>query len=152
MYYCMYVCSIKDNCIKCHCDLHVLKIVDPILGILTDPGEQILSQLSQSSWKSASPKHLILAYQWKRPGGVTKSGNVRVCEARLLDPLPPPVHRFMKNLPPAVRNTVRRVSNYWIQYPYWSVLQTLGPMGSSDHHFKDPSCSEVPIFVHPSCS
>ena len=33
-----------------------------------------------------------------------------------------------------------------------SVLRTLGPMGSSEHHFKDPSCSVIPIFVHPSCS
>ncbi len=46
------------------------------------------------------------------PGGVTRSGKVRVCEARPLDPLPPPVHGFMKNIPPPVRNAVRHVSNY----------------------------------------
>ena len=43
---------------------------------------------------------------------VTRSGKVRVCEARPPDPLPPPVHGFMKNIPPPVRNAVRHVSNY----------------------------------------
>ncbi len=48
-----------------------------------------------------------------RRRGVTRSGNVRVCEAGPPDPLPPPVHVFMKNIPPPVRNMVRYVSNYW---------------------------------------
>ena len=46
------------------------------------------------------------------PGGGTKSGKVRVCEAGPPDPLPPPVHEFLKNIPPPVRSAVQHISNY----------------------------------------
>ncbi len=44
-------------------------------------------------------------------GGGTRSGKVRVCEAGPPDPLHPPVHEFVKNIPPPVRSAVQHVPN-----------------------------------------
>ena len=35
-------------------------------------------------------------------GGGNRSGKVWVCDAGPPDPLPPPVHKFMKNIPPSI--------------------------------------------------
>ncbi len=59
----------------------------------------------------AAPLMHICMTRSRGGGGVTRSGKLRVCEARPPDPLPPSVHGFMKNIPPAVCNAVRCVSN-----------------------------------------
>ncbi len=47
--------------------------------------------------------------QCQEPGGGTKSGKVRVCEAGPPDPLPPSVRNSLKKTPPSIRSAAQHV-------------------------------------------